>query len=174
MNAVAPIGAEVLRLAAALAHVVPDAQLRLDHDDGTTIRVGHTVEDQLTPCQLRQAVLADEEEVLAASLSSLELRGSLVPSGGGLFTRWDHCGRLQCWFATTLCPTDLRSALHGCQLPVDPALVAVCIKPDPGLRVCCVCLALQAAAADDGQLVAIGATADAACAVAELVAVTRR
>lgn len=173
MGATAPIGADVLRLAAALAHMVPDAELRLDHDDGASIRVGHASHDDLTPCQLRQAVMADGGE-LAATLSSLDLRGSLMPSGGGLFTRFDHRSRLQCWFATTLCPTDVRCALHGCELPVDPALVGVCIKPDPGLRVCCVCLTLHAPADEDGQLVAVGATADAACAVAELVAAARR
>lgn len=53
-----PIRLDALRLAAALAHSVPDTRLRLTTDLGVAVEIGRHTDADLGPCQFRQAVAA--------------------------------------------------------------------------------------------------------------------
>ncbi|WP_040491965.1 hypothetical protein [Ilumatobacter nonamiensis] len=129
---------ERLRLAAALCHAVPGAQLRLHTDRDETVVVGHHVGADIDPCAMRRVVAASacpHQPDLSAHLSGMEVGGALIDLGGGVAGS-QHAGREQRWIASLLPADRIISILDdsGSGLIPDDAMKAT-VKPDPGLGV---------------------------------------
>ncbi|UDY34692.1 hypothetical protein [Dermatobacter hominis] len=118
----------VLREAIVLAHTVPGAELRLVTDRGELVVGRHPTHD-LSPCELRQALLAGAAPGGAdcfRAVRRVELGGSLRDLGGGMYELWPSDGSpAQRWFATTLHPRDIVELVKACDLDVaDDAMDA--------------------------------------------------
>ncbi len=98
-----PVPLETLRLAAALAHTVPDVDLSIATEAGPTITIGRHPSADLDPCRFRQAVAAGTfpgATDCSQWISDLEIGGSLTPIGGVTYRfRGDGAVRV---FATLL------------------------------------------------------------------------
>lgn len=165
-----------LRLAVALGHAVPRAELRLTCRDGGRVVVGRHPSAHLSPCDLRRTFVAGElpgRPDVARWIESIEVGGALVDAGGGLHLLADDDGR-SAWFATTAPPYRVVDALEGApthDLPGSPD-ARVTLRPDPELGVSVVQV-VQDDGGDD-QLRELAVRALGACLVAELEPLTRR
>lgn len=129
---------ERLRLAAALCHTVPGAQLHLRTDGDATVVVGPHACADIDPCAMRRVVAVSacaHQPDLSAHLTGIELGGALVDLGGGVAGSQD-AGREQRWIATLLPPDRVIAILDdaGSGVIPDEALQAT-VRPDAGLGV---------------------------------------
>ncbi|HSL58003.1 MAG TPA: hypothetical protein VK866_09200 [Acidimicrobiales bacterium] len=165
-----------LRLAVALAHVVPRAELRLTCHDGGRVVVGRHPSAHLSPCDLRRVVVAAElpgQPDVARWIERVEVAGVLVDGGGGVHLVDDADGR-SAWFATTAPPYRVVDALEGAPTDDLPGVpdARVVLRPDPELGATVV----QVSQDDGGSqhLHDLALRALGACLVIELEAATRR
>ena len=134
-----------LRLAAGLAHTVPDAELQLHCEHGAHVTIGRIESADMTPCQFRAvmiAMLADRAgrhhgpSSPAARVTAVTLGGSLEEVGGGVVRSRTLCGMEQRWIATTVPWTvvlDLLDDIGPAELPSEAMNANV--KPDSELGV---------------------------------------
>jgi hypothetical protein len=158
-----------LRLAAALAHTVPDAVLALTYADGTVIAVGFGPGADLDPCSLRSLVrgaIASLGSRWADDVVGLSFAGSLSSVGGGVYRRNGEQGR-ECLFATTLCPYAVQRALAECEVPIPSERIDVSVRCDAALGVSIG--VLRVPERDVAYLEDVAVRANAACLVEELV-----
>lgn len=102
-----------LRLAAALAHRLPNVTLELRCANGSVVTVGSEPEHDLDPCHFRRMVVASAfpgAADLPSYLSVIRLLGA-ADLGGGLHGTV-AVDRADCWFATLLRPERVRELLH--------------------------------------------------------------
>lgn len=135
-----------LREAVALAHTIPGVSLEL-----TMVVAGQQllVSDrclgaQLTPCQLRAALLAAPDDTTSgcftAMIERVEIRTGIHHVGGGLYECAAHDGRHERWFATSLCPARIITLLETCAVDDGDGELGVLLKHDEALGVCAVCV----------------------------------
>ncbi len=129
---------EAIRLASALVHAVPGAELRLTCAAGVDVVVSRHPAADLTPCAMRQVVI-DARRRSAATLGGsvsriveLAVGGSMEEFGGGVVRSRTPCGAEQRWLATTL-PWELVADLLR-ELPCPDAMHAT-VRPDDALAV---------------------------------------
>lgn len=106
---------EHLRLATALVHVAPGAELELRSRHGSAVVVGHGVYADVDPCALRSVVIASaspRQPDLGARIHALVVGGALVDHGGGIF-RTATGGVEQRWVATLLPAARVASIFEG-------------------------------------------------------------
>jgi len=122
---------EELRIAAALAHVVPGAALHLTlrqpiHDVAELL-VADALGADLHPCRFRAMVVAwrARGDAMTEQIAGIAVAGGVVHLGAGVYERRGPEGR-ECWFATLLDSDrtiDLLSAMpgdHECDARVLP------------------------------------------------------
>ncbi len=83
-----PVPLESLRIAAALAHTVPDVDLSITTGAGPTITIGRRPDADLDPCRFRQAVAAGTfpgATDCSQWIDGLDLGGSLSSAGGATY-----------------------------------------------------------------------------------------
>lgn len=101
-----------LRLAAALAHRLPNVTLELRCANGSVVTVGSEPEHDLDPCHFRRVVVASSfpgAADLAPYLGVIRLLGAADLGGGLHGTVTDD--RADCWLATLLRPERVRELL---------------------------------------------------------------
>ncbi len=129
---------EMLRLLVAVLHPVQDGHAMLHCHNGQRIDVGHHPSADLTPCQLRQVIIASGchgRPDYSRLVATAELCGAFEPMGGGLYRRCDSGHVEQRWFATLL-PTDVvMAALADMDCALDAELF-----PDCAVGATAVCL----------------------------------
>lgn len=129
---------EHLRLAAAIAHIVPGAELRLSPRHGRQVLVGRRPNADIDPCPFRQMVAAaafPDGPDLADHLGLIEIGGAIVDVGGGVWAS-SVDRRQQRWIASFLPPHRLAELLDAIGLDtVAPDAMHACLKPDPLLAV---------------------------------------
>lgn len=161
---------EQLRLAAALGHTVPAAELRLHTDCGEEIIVSHHPSADISPCAFRRVVAASvcpNQPDLAYKVVAISIGGALVDLGGGVLS--SRCvADEQRWVASLLTPQRISDLLDGVGLDkVPPDALHACLKPDSDLGV-----TIVAVTANDVRyhhlLDEIAAQVAAACFVEEL------
>jgi hypothetical protein len=160
---------EQLRLAAALAHTVPDAVLELTYADGTVISVAFGPGADLDPCSLRSLVgsaIASPSNRWTDQVVAIVFAGSFTPVGGGVYRRRGEQGR-ECLFATTLCPYAVQRALAGCEVPIPSDRIDVSVRCDAALGVSVG--VVRVPESDLAYLEDVAVRAQAACLVEELV-----
>jgi hypothetical protein len=126
-----------LRLALALAHSLPGGALQLHTTDGAALRAAHGGEGDLTPCELRAALLSRACPLwpsVASRITTVDVGGVAVRDlGGGLYGR-AGAGARERWFATLLAPSTVSQILDEC--PVDfPMQLDASLPPDVELGV---------------------------------------
>ena len=97
---------EYLRLATALAHSVPGAELRLSTDRGDQVVVSHHPAADIDPCTLRQIVAASacpSQPDYSRRVVEVSIGGALISLGGGVHST-EREGRAQRWIASLLRP----------------------------------------------------------------------
>ncbi len=129
---------DTVRLASALAHAVPGAELRLGCAAGVEVVVSRHPAADLTPCAMRQ-VVADARRRARTTLAGpvcrvdrLTLGGSLDDLGGGVVRTLTPCGVEQRWFVTTLPWSHVAGILRS--LPCSDEINAT-VRPDDALDV---------------------------------------
>jgi hypothetical protein len=140
---------ERLRLAVALGHSAPGAELRLHSAaGGTTIVSAHPAAD-LDHCAVRRTLLDAASSERCERVSAVELAGSLDEIGGGVF-RVARDGVEQRWIATLLHPDRVVGLVEATAVDerCEHSLHA-CLKPDADLAVTIVVIT-----AEDAGLVA--------------------
>lgn len=137
----------VVREATVLAHSVPGTELVLVTDRGE-LRVGRSPHHDLTPCELRQVVLAASAPGAPdcfRSVRSIEVTGALRDIGGGMYELWPPDGSsVQRWFATSLHPGDVVEVVDGCDLDVADDAMDAGIATDSQLGMSAVRIAASA------------------------------
>jgi hypothetical protein len=131
-----------LRLAAAIAHSVPGAELRLSPRHGRAVVVGRHLNADVDPCPFRAMVVAaaassDGADLveLADHLGSIEIGGAIVDTGGGIWASSVDL-RQQRWIASFLPPHRLAELIDAIGLDtVALDAMHACLKPDPLLAV---------------------------------------
>lgn len=176
---------EQLRLATVLAHTVPGVLLELTCCHGERIGVGYgNLGSQLTPCQLRGALLAPPElgiPRLADAVVAVEVVAGLDHLGGGLYQRGarpsastecrPHDGSTgERWFASTLPHEQIGLLMQAAPIDLPHHLCAVRLVPDSELDVTAVRIgaASDSAVTSPGQLDEVAFWALSVCMVAEL------
>ncbi|MEP1124481.1 MAG: hypothetical protein ABJH68_11385 [Ilumatobacter sp.] len=161
---------ERLRLATALVHTIPDADLRLRTDDGELIVVTHEAGADIDPCKMRRLVAAmacPDRPDLANHITEVSLGGGLTDLGGGVFGSSSPDG-VHRWLASLLGFATLSELLDGVDLDALPDhAMHACLKPDPALGVTVVGITSNDARFDHA-LDETAAQVAAACFVAEL------
>jgi hypothetical protein len=157
-----------LRLAAAIVHTVPDAELHLFGVGGTRRVVSYQDGGDLTPCQWRTRLIRAREQQVqpGTGVVGMAFGGSLRGIEGTGIARRDVEGA-ECWFSTLLCPTAIEAVLQECRVPVAPEHVSVAVRPDALLGVSAVRLRIAEPAYVE-HLGEIGMVAAAACTVEEV------
>ncbi len=161
---------ERLRLATALVHAIPDAEMRLRTDQNECVVVSRAPGADIDPCKMRRVVAAmacPHRPELADRVTEVTFGGSVSDLGGGVFASRSSDGEHR-WVASLLgFPTvsELLSGVGPDGLP-DEAMRA-CLKPDPELGVTVVGITANDARFDD-VLDEVAGQAAAACFVAEL------
>jgi hypothetical protein len=105
----------LLRQLVVLAHAVPGAELRLHAQGGEVLAVGRHPAADLTPCQVRHALLSSASSGhpdCFSALADVHVGGSLRDVGGG-FCHQSTRGGPQRWFATCLHPEDVARIAGG-------------------------------------------------------------
>lgn len=129
---------EQLRIAVALAHTLPGAELRLHTGvSGDLVVSPHPAAD-IDPCTMRRVVIASRCPDVpdhAARVESMSLGGALDDLGGGVF-RTVSDGLEQRWIATTLGPGVVADLLDLVGLDTVPEeAMQGRLKPDGDLGV---------------------------------------
>lgn len=132
------IGPARLRSAAALAHLVPGARLRLRGGEGAEIVVDRTPDADLDPCAFRQVVLhtcrAGSDRAHPV-VDDVVVGGTLADVGGGLVvSRVRGEGSLH-WLAVTAPAAALRAGLADCPFDGPDVEIEAVLRPDPELGV---------------------------------------
>ena len=121
-----------------LTHTVPGAELRLVTDRGELV-IGRDPAHDLSPCELRQALLAGGPTGgpdCFRAVRRVELGGSLRDIGGGMYERWPSDGSpAQRWFATTLHPRSIVELVETCDLDVADDAMDAGVATDPPLGI---------------------------------------
>lgn len=162
---------ERLRLAAALAHTVPGAELRLHPAQGQSILVARHPAAEIDPCDLRRTVLAaacPARPDPSRWIDRLELAGSLADEGLRLYR--DLASPLPRWWTVTLlrhgAVAEAIGAIAIDHLPDDA--VEATLVPDNALGVTAV--RIEALRAGFGvEVHALAVAVNAALAARELV-----
>ena len=129
---------EQLRLGVALAHVVPDAEIRISAPAGSDLAVSSCPSADMDICDLRQLVVSSacpRQPDVSQWITVLEIRGSLEHCGGGVY-RPRHAQEEHRWFATLLSPREVVDVLMRLEsrAQVDESVKAL-LKPDLALGV---------------------------------------
>ena len=129
---------EQLRLAVALAHLVPGARLDLTTAEGAVLRAGGDPSCDLDLCTLRRVVLASGHRSLpdpARYVTGIRIGGALEPDAAGVHRSWGPEGPVR-WFAT-LVPVQRVAALLAALPATSTAerAVGAGLRPDPCLGV---------------------------------------
>ncbi|MFT6763968.1 MAG: hypothetical protein ACJAXA_002632 [Candidatus Aldehydirespiratoraceae bacterium] len=161
---------ERLRLATALGHTVPGAQLRLHTDRDEIIMVSHHPAADIDPCAMRRVVAASScagQPDLSQRIVDVTICGGLVDTGGGVFSR--SVGDVeQRWIASLLQPQRLADLLDDVGLEVVPDdAMSARMKPDSALGVTVLAITVNDARFHHA-LDEIAARTAAACFVEEL------
>jgi hypothetical protein len=167
---------ETLRLLVGLLHPVRDSRAMLLCHNGQRIEVGHHPTAELSPCQLRDVVIAcgrAGRPDYTALVASVEMRGSLEPIGGGLHRRIDPAGIAQRWFATLLPPQAVSELLDAVDLDHPDNAFEASIYPDCALGTTAVCVTVSLPECAV-ELDTVAFTILASCLVEELVYQSRR
>jgi hypothetical protein len=131
--------AERLVVAASLAHAAPGVVLRVQRCDGRLLTVArHCIGADLDPCQLRTALLAQprtEPRRVLGGVVAVEVGGSVVDIGGGLYQRRSAAGADERWFATFVPERRVAELFAQCPVDVPDASVRAVLKPDAELGV---------------------------------------
>lgn len=130
------IDLEQLRLAAALAHTAPDADLQLLTPERLWT-VSYEREDaDIDPCTLRNLVVATMRGCQLGLLPAdrISLIGRLRPAGGGTFRRTGPAGEER-RLATFLTPARLSEMLDACPMDLPDDAVRADLKADDDLGV---------------------------------------
>ena len=129
---------EQLRLGVALAHVVPDAEIRISAPVGSDLAVSSCPGADMDICDLRQLVVSSacpRQPDVSQWIKVLEIRGSIQHCGGGLYRPRQPQDEHR-WFATLLSPREVVDILLRleCRAQVDESVKAL-LKPDLALGV---------------------------------------
>jgi hypothetical protein len=140
---------EQLRLATAVAHTVPGAELRLHTRSGEAVIVSWHLPADVDPCLFRNLVIASAEpdrRDLSDQLDAIEIGGTVTDTGGGILAS-SVDRREQRWVATLVPPHRVVELLDdlGVRAVPDDAMYAR-VKPDSGLGVTVVAIT-----ANDGR-----------------------
>jgi hypothetical protein len=162
---------ENLRLATALVHAAPQAELRLTCDGGRQVIVASHPAADIDICAFRRVVMASAcpaRPDCSEWIHGVAIGGSLTTVGGGAYVSNDGTHERH-WFATLLRPEHVCTLLENldvAELP-DGAMTAT-LKPDPGLGVTVVSTTIDELGSQQfGTEVAVAALQ--ACLVEELV-----
>lgn len=161
---------ERLRLATALVHAVPGAELRIRTTNSEQICVSHAPAGDIDPCKLRQIVAASacpNRPDLSQRIAEMTVGGSLIDVGGGIAAT--RCGGREQRWITSLLPyqklTELLDDVGHGDVPANA--IQASLKPDPELGVTVVGITANDARFDHA-LDNVAAQVAAACFVAEL------
>lgn len=131
--------AEQVRLATGLAHTVPGLALDLRLRSGFDVTVAHQrLDAQLTPCQLRTALLAPRlpgRYHTLDSIAGVAVAGGALHLGGGVYARGHSPLGGERWFATTLSHDAVVAALASDPFELPELSIEVRVLPDPPLGV---------------------------------------
>ena len=166
-------GFEQLRLGVALAHVVPDAEIRMSAPAGSNLSVSSSPSADMDICDLRQLVVSSacpRQPDVSQWIKILEIRGSLEHRGGGIY-RSRGARDEQRWFSTLLSPREVIDVLMRLEsrAQVDESVKAL-LKPDLALGVTSV--RLKGGPATDVDIDDTAQTVHGACLVSELLRCT--
>jgi hypothetical protein len=159
-----------VRLAACLAHTVPGVTVELVcSNDERLIVAHHRLDAHFSPCELRTALLADDQPGLPRFVDVVvdaTITAGLQHLGGGLYERYCdlHTER---WFATLLDHEQLGDVLGANQFDLPNHAVDVRLLPDRELGVTAVRVICDGAFV--GRIDEVASWALAACMVAELI-----
>ncbi|MFN3219682.1 MAG: hypothetical protein ACE367_24620 [Acidimicrobiales bacterium] len=129
---------ENLRLAAALVHAAPQAELQLTCDGDRHVIVSSHPAADIDICAFRRVVMASACPARpnpSEWIHDVVIGGSLTAVGGGAYVSNDGSHERH-WFATLLRPERVCALLENldvAEMP-DGAMTAT-LKPDPGLGV---------------------------------------
>ena len=166
--------AEQLRFATVLAHTVPGVLLELTCCNGERITVGYGIlGSQLTPCQLRGALLAPPGTGiprLGDAVVAVDITSGLEHLGVGLYQRGGDLAAGERWFGSTLPHEQIGGLMATAPPDVPHQSCAVRLVPDSELGVTAVRVAAASdhALATSAQLDEVAFWALSACMVAEL------
>ena len=162
---------ENLRLATALAHGAPQAELRLTCDGHRQVIVSSHPAADIDICAFRRVVMASAcpaRPDCSEWIHDVVIGGTLTSVGGGAYVSNDGTHERH-WFATLLRPEHVCALLEGLDVAdmPDGAMVAT-LKTDPGLGVTVVSTTLDGSWPDHVG-VEVATAALQACLVEELV-----
>ena len=165
---------ELLRLGVALAHIVPEAEMRISAPAGPNLSVSSSASADMNICDLRQLVVSSScprQPDVSQWIRVIEVGGSLEYCAGGVY-RARHAAGDQRWFATLLSPREVIDVLLRLEsrAEVDESIKAL-LKPDLALGVTSVRLRAGDPAADV-DLDEAAQTVHGACLVSELLRCT--
>jgi hypothetical protein len=152
-------------MAAALAHAVDGAELRLDMRSGTSFVFGPG-DAAHSPCSLRNLLTLDAAERFAADVTGMRFTAGLTPLGGNVFG-WTR----DRWFVTSLRPFVTQSILAGLDAGGTPDTIEAHVTGDRMLDVCVVRVHSDDDRVPVRLVTEIARRAAAACAVEELTAI---
>lgn len=161
------IDAVLLRLAAAMAHAVPEAGLRIQCRDGRVVEIGDHPAADITTCAFRRAVIAASVAGgprLDAWIAGVDPAGSLLAVGGGLHLV-DTSSGPSVWFATPIDPWTVAEVIGAATTADGSSDATVTIRPDLELSATVVGVSVPPGAED---LVDLAVQAHAICLVAEV------
>lgn len=123
----------------------------------------------MTPCQLREAVIAGRHgrgPSLTSAIHGVEIERGLRDLGAGLYERGHPCTNDERWMTTFLSQQATGIVLAGWHGDTNTEGIDARLIPDPGLGITVVCLA--APANSSCRLDSVASWAIAALLVAEL------
>jgi hypothetical protein len=152
---------EQLRLATAIAHLIPGAELMLTSQEGTDYRAGNHPSAEFTLCEIRRLIASSacpSRPDFTRWIKDFSICGAINDSGVGIYKSVEG-NPMARWFSTTLRPETVYEALEQadidgiCSLPVDAT-----ITPDSLLGVTTVQISLDVTVSDEvlNELVLIG------------------
>jgi hypothetical protein len=138
---------ENLRLATALVHATPRAELRLTCDGPRQLIVSSHPAADIDICAFRRVVMASAcpaRPDCSDWIHDVAIAGALTAVGGGAYVSNDGNADERHWFATLLRPEHVCALLEDLDVSgmPDGAMTAT-LKPDPGLGVTVVATALD-------------------------------
>lgn len=134
-----------LRLSASLAHHVPSVKVALHRHRRAPLVVGFGPDADVDPCTIRQMLLArggPTQGTGTALATKIEMWGCSTTAAGDV-VRVRQDDQDQRWFATLLAPSLIHQLLQDLECePQGGGVVSATLKPDPGLGVTSVCIAV--------------------------------
>ena len=135
---------ERLRLAAALVHVVPGAELRLTGAFGESVVIGPHPDADLTARHFRAVLLSPFTGAnvdVVSRIGAVEFAGAVEDVGGGVLRTRTVCGLERRWIATTLARGPVVELLDDVRPPDLPEeAIRPRVVPDAELGVTVVAL----------------------------------